>query len=160
MTYRGAIRREDDPVGGATGSPTEFGPHVIPRTGAPPIRLVGVRKFHVTRGAGPAAVFISLWSMRSPGYVLAHSLPDIAPAASAAQRAASLDQASDALTTYCESLSCGPIALAGGQFLEAALQATVVNARIAAFRILAGQAMATWYEVDATFSASSSMRTP
>lgn len=127
-------------------APERIGAHLIQRTGAPPLRIVGARVFHKVGGGKRFAPFISLWSMRSPGFVLVHSLPDQGGDARVAVRVDGLDCAADALERYCADLAGPRPRAAGGTTWDTSLNAALVDARIGSFVNLVGHVLAEWHE--------------
>ncbi|MEO1238066.1 MAG: hypothetical protein AAFW64_00095 [Pseudomonadota bacterium] len=127
--------------------PCVVGTHSVVRTGAPPIRLTGQRIYHCRRGTGSTEQFISLWTMRSAGLLLAHSLPDKGARARTARRTLGVTDATERLEAYCSGLQrIEAVHAAGGGYWDDALEAMIFNTRIEAFCTLVGSALAEWHD--------------
>lgn len=84
--------------------------------------------------------------MRSPGYILAHSLPGTANRAQTAFKVADRDAACDALERYCAGLRQNRLEDVRGGGWNGALETVILRARCDAFCNLVGQTLASWYD--------------
>ncbi|MEM7520407.1 MAG: hypothetical protein AAF307_05155 [Pseudomonadota bacterium] len=130
-------------------APTDWGMHMIRRSGAPPLRFSGRRISHHTLRAGIGQSYISLWEMRRRGYVLEHSIPTQGNGVSAVLSVPSVADAVAALDAFCDELSNGPedtAAESGGarSAMHAIFEAQVRVSRVQSFLTIAGAALAQW----------------